>query len=278
MGRLALVLSSLFLYLEIPMGNVIIMAVRHQDLDAVAALDFNAIGGSACHRSDTLPKSFDGQPLWIRPKDVPYEICTPNVVFSQYHHTSGTCSFYIDDQMLVSASTLGWTARLKDAGPAFDFNSKVTELRRYLRGYKTKLLKSKDSRELRMPGSHVSLFRIFTDTMDRVEKNPNVMQDVAQYCRSGEANPRTFGSLNAGIEAIGTLDGEHAHLFVSAGYEGKAFTLPRHELVFSDEERVRILAQPLGYNNAQSFEMALLRELAAGFGYQLVPLGSAVKK
>lgn len=260
------------------MGNVIIMAVRHRELDAVGKLDFNEIGGSAWHRADILPKNFDAEQQWLRPKDVPYETNTPNVVFSNYHHTSGTCCFYIDDQILVSASILGWTASLKDAGPAFDFNSKVTELRRTLRQTKTRLLKSNDARELRHPGTPVSLFRIFTDSMDRVEKNPHVMVDVAEYCRSGEVNPRTFGSLNAGIEVIGTLDGDHAHLFVSAGYEGKAFTLPRFELIFSDEERERILAQPLGYFNAQSFEMALLRELSAGFGYQIIPPGSVAKK
>ena len=260
------------------MGNVIIMAVRHRELDAVTNLNFKEIGGSACHQSDILPKDFDGQQRWVRPKDIPYETHTPNVIFSQYHHTSGTCSFYIDDQILVSASILGWTASLKDAGPAFDFNSKVTELRRTLRQTKTKLLKSKEAREVRQPGTPVSLFRIFTDTMDRVEKNPYVMQDVAEYCRTGEINKRTFGSLNAGIEVIGTLAGDHAHLFVSAGYEGKVFTVPRFELIFSEEERQRILAQPLGYFNAQSFEMALLRELSAGFGYKIVPPGSVAKK
>jgi hypothetical protein len=250
------------------MGNVIIMAVRHQDLDAVQAIDFKRASGGY-HLHDCLPKEFDGQQRWMRRADRAYETSTPNVVLSQYHHTSGRCCFYIDDQFLVSAGALGWTASLQDDGPAFDFESKLTGLRRTLRNIGAKILKGKVSRDIREPGTPVSLFRIFTDTMDRVESNPHVMDDVVQYCRTGEINRRTFGSLNAGIEVIGTLGGDKACLFISAGYEGKLFTLPRFDLVISDEEREALLQDDLSYYSPKGFEMKFLGEIAAGFGYQI---------
>jgi hypothetical protein len=254
------------------MGNVIIMAVRHQDLDAVQAIDFKQVI-RGYHLHDCLPKEFDGQQRWIRPQDRVYETSTPNLVVSQYHHTSGKCCFYLDDQFLVSAGVLGWTASMQDAGPAFDFESKLTQLRRTLRNTKSRILKGKVSREIRAPGTPVSLFRIFTDTMDRVENNPHLMEDVVQYCQTGEINRRTFGSLNAGIQVIGTLGGDNAYLFISAGYEGKLFTLPRFDLVITDEEREAFLGEPLAYYDPRGFEMKLLGEIAAGFGYQIISPG-----
>ena len=251
------------------MGNVILMVVRHRDLDAVEKLDLHEIQGGYIHRTDGLPKSFDvdGEPwkdLYFDHYDRP-----ANVMLSHYYHYSGSPLFYLDDRLMVGAGHL--SSADYTLAPTFDFDRFVPGLRKVLRQSKYSVLdrRGKLSRPTRS-GDKVSLFMLWTDCIDRAEKNEHTMIDVAHYCRTGEVRSRTFGSLNHGISAIATLNEDESAVVRLSDTQVNVQRLPRFELAVTPEECAQVAAFYAAEDYSKAFglyNLALTREIAAAHGY-----------
>jgi hypothetical protein len=253
------------------MGNMIVMAVRHRDLDEVAKLKYSEIDGMI-HRSDGLPKTFDGNELWLSATDRHFSGDHPNVVMSQYYHSSGTTMLYIDDQMMVAAHPLEWTVA---KGEALVFDKALPRIKKRLKEQKLSILDRKGTVDRpAVSGDKVSLFAIFTDCCDSLEKNPHTMEDVVHFCRTGESLTRTMGSYNRGMKALGTLEADQAVLLQVAEYQGHMNIVPRREVNIHQDEWDQIIAH---YGEKEwrkgilTYEAALLRELSAANGYLVRP-------
>jgi hypothetical protein len=253
-------------------GNLVLMAVRHNDLDAIEKLSIKEIEHAYMHRPDDLPKLFDGNESWIGDKDRFYDKHLPNVVMSQYYHYSGSPLLYVDDNMMASVYDLGVSRESKETGfQAFDFEAIAPSLKKRLRKNKVSLLArpGKISRPKRT-GFKVSLFILWTDSMDRVEGNEHVMTDVVHFCRTGEVRGRTFGSLNKGIDVLATIDGDKAALIPVCDFSHTVFVMDRFEMTTSTEEQgqIDLYHHESSYMKASSLQdLILTREIAAAHGY-----------
>lgn len=250
------------------MGNVILMVVRHRDLDAVEKLDLHDIQGGFIHSTDTLPKLFDGGEPW---KDRYFDHYgrPANVMLSHYYHYAGSPLLYLDDQMMVDAGHL--THADYTQAHTFEIERFVPGMRKALRQSKHSVLdrKGKLSRPTRS-GEKVSLFMLWTDCIDRAEKNEHTMTDVAHYCRTGEARSRTFGSLNHGISAIATLNEDEAAFVRLFDTQVNVQRLPRFELAVTPEECAQVAALYAAEDYGKAFrlyDLAFAREIAAAHGY-----------
>lgn len=250
------------------MGNVILMVVRHRDLDAVEKLNLHDIQGGFIHSVDVLPKHFDGSEPWKDRYFDHYER-PANVMLSHYYHYSGSPLLYLDDEMMVDAGHLSRADYT--LAPTFDFERFVPGVRKALRQSKHSVLdrKGKLSRPTRS-GDKVSLFMLWTDCIDRAEKNEHTMADVAHYCRTGEVRSRTFGSLNHGISAIATLNQDEAALVRLYDTKVNVQRLPRFVMDITEEERTQVAAFYAAEDYSKAFglyDLALTREIAAAHGY-----------
>lgn len=251
------------------MGNVILMAVRHRDLDAVEKLDFNDIEHAYTHRADSLPKPFDGSELWISQEDCNFNEAIPNVIMSQYYHYNSSALIYIDDTQMYTSANLSHSHFSKN--PNFDFNEHVPGLKKIFRREKTSVLdrKGKLSQSV-FSGDKVSLFKIWTDCIDRVEDNEHVMTDIVHYCHTNEIRSRTFGSLNMGIGVVGTLDADKA-AFVRV-FDA---TVTLHQLdrfkIKPDEDAIKAIREFYAQGNfSKAYDLqdfTFCREIAAASGY-----------
>jgi hypothetical protein len=265
------------------MGNKILMAVRHNNLDEVEKLNFKEIEHAYVHRSDSLPKLFDGNGPWMTSKDRFFHSHHPDVLMSQYYHYSGSPLLYVDDLKLVEAYSLGHSyydgTAEKDVND-LNFNNYVTGLKRHLRSKKISVLdrQGKITRPIRA-GHKVSLFEIWTDCVDRVENNEYAMTDIVHYCRTGEINPRTFGSISMGIGIIGTIDSNKAALVRMKGAQASVYLFDRFDMVEEENDLAEIIkscADDETFKAIDISDLALTREIAAAHGYLVQPM--TVKK
>lgn len=255
------------------MGNVIVMAVRHADLDALDGIDFKSTQVTR-HRGDHAPKDFSGDPTWLSKSDWQYEKSCPNILFSSYYHYSNAFCLYVDDHIMAIPGHLNrpiaWHAR----NEPFDFKSIVTKTRGDIRHNGLSLLSGagKVGRKLREPGFKVSLFLLFTDCLHDAEKNAFLMNDVAEFCRSGAINARTFNGISGGIEPIGTLSETEAGLIVVKDVSATIHRLQRFQFEISAEEKQVVVTHldnkewRLGGDEA---DFLMTREISAIHGYTL---------
>lgn len=247
------------------MGNVVIMAVRHRNLDQVAQHLLKDIDYQL-HNHDLLPKLFDRPDPW----DAYGVPGAENVVFSQYTHASSTLQVYVDGDMMFGVP-LNHTKGQGDK-TAYDFECNLKGLRSELRTEKMSLLnqKSKVSRPAKT-GDKLSIFLLYTDNFTRIEDNPQVMKDVVEYCRTG-AKSRLIGDINDGITAIGTVNENEAAIVRVSNYAAKLQVMPRFEVEFDpvECETIREIHQARDYPKAiRAMKHMFLRELAAANGYVL---------
>lgn len=253
------------------MGNVVVMAVNHSELDAIAKMDFKDLARSR-HRPDSFPKEFNGQPSWLSTQHYHYEETKPGVVFSNYYHASSAFCLYVDDQMLVSPGHLSYSLSNLDSTSSFDIKPVISRARSDLPKKRWSLLSANGNspRSERAPGSKVSLFLIFTDHMTTAEDNPHTMEDVAEYCRSGTASERTFFRTSSGIMPIGTLAEDQACFLVVRDYNGSIITLPRNVFEFSSDEKKAVVSFQGSTDFGQAMdemEFLITREICGSFGY-----------
>lgn len=255
------------------MGNVIVMAVRHSELDAIAGMSFKDLARYR-HRSDTIPKEFSGSPSWIAPGHYQYQQTAPGVAFSDYNNSNSSFCLYVDGQIMVRPGHLSFRLSHLNSESPVDITSVVTKVRSDIRHRPTPLSllsgKGKISRDVMEHGAKVSLFMIYTDHMSSAEKNPHTMEDVAEYCRTGIAPDRTFGHSTTGISPIGTLAENEACLLVVRDYHGVITTLPRHRLIFSEDEKQSIASLHGASEWGQAMDEAeflVTREICAASGF-----------
>lgn len=255
------------------MGNVIVMGVRHNDLGALEKMDFKSTQVTR-HRGDHVPKDFSGEPTWLSKNDWQYEKSCPDIVFSSYYHYSNSFCLYVDDQIMALPGHLNHPIAWRNCADPFDFNAIASAARKDLRHRNLSLLSSagKVSRKLSAPGTKVSLFLLFTDCLHDAEKNPHLMIDVAEFCRSGAINGRTFNGISGGIEPIGTLTESEAAFLVVRDVHGTIQRLPRFEFEITDSEKqvvVDHLDQKEWRLGGDEADFLVAREICAIHGYVL---------
>lgn len=259
------------------MGNKVLLAVRHRELDDVAKLSLKEICYGV-HRHDFIPKRFDDDGE-VTIGERKYGWAFKNVIVSSYYHVSNSVLLYVDDQMMCSS----WSLRYGVTGPespGFDFPASIKGIKHHLdrtsghmRRAKFSVLKRQGvvSRPKRT-GEKISLFLLFTDCLDAVQENPHVMEDIVHYCQSGEERKRSLGSYGQGIKAIGTIEADQAGYVHLYEYQADIYTAPRTELQISEEEMAGI-QEDLKTDNASkaynNFEIYFTREIAASNGYLL---------
>lgn len=250
------------------MGNVVIMAVRHRQLDQVAKYTLNDICHQM-HQSDRYIKTFSTSEKWVDGRYADEEV--ENIIFSQYYHASGTLDAYIDGDMMVSCDFSRFN---EDAGynrTLFNFEDGLKHARRILRHKKMSLHKSQKASRKPKNSDKVSLFLLYTDTLHDIDRNPHVMPAVARYCETGEIS-KIFGGINQGIKVIGTLDQDEAAIVLVKDYQPQIQIMPRYELNFSTEERQAANAAEGEGSYAKACDLcenAFLREFAGANGYLL---------
>lgn len=255
------------------MGNVIVMAVRHTDLEAVAKMDFKSTQVTR-HRGDHVPKDFSGEPTWLSKHDWQYEQGCPDIVFSSYYHYSNSICLYVDDKIMALPGHLNYPMVSRVREDPFDFKSIITRVRKDLRHRNLSLLAGagKVSRKLSAPGKKVSLFLLYTDCLHDAEKNPHLMVDVAEFCRSGAVEPRTFYGISGGIDPIGTLSEDEAAFLILQDVHGTIERLPRFEFEITDAEKqvvVDLLDQKEWRLGGDEADFLVAREICAIHGYVL---------
>lgn len=254
------------------MGNLIVMAVRHTNLDVLATLDFKGLAGYQTHRSDLFPKEFSEKSTWLCKRDRNYEVLSPDVLFSNYHHYSNSFSLYVDDEVMFSPGHLNYPIACNKAGTPFDFNALVPAVRKAVRRQSFSLLsgKGKINRSVREPGARISFFLLYTDCLMTAEQNPHLMEDVAAYCRDGSIATRTFRSISGGISPIGTIDGDASAILRIFDLSVQIHTLPRFQFLITDLEKrdvVDCLDEAKWSEAADQAELIITRELCAAHGY-----------
>lgn len=250
------------------MGNMILMAVRHRDLNKVAKLDFKTINSSFMRRSDGFPKTFDGAEKWAKERDL--RDPTPNVVMSEAHHYSESAVLYVNAEMLTYCTPL-MLSRIKEGS---GFKSYIGSFRGIVTHDNRRILKSrKPLSRPALEGDNYSLFAIWTDSLHEIEENPHVMEDAAHYCETGEVRERTFDNHGVRVKIIGTYQGHEAAL-VQLKSPPIVDVIPAYRLDISEEEQAEVAHILLVENQAlqarKNYVRAFSRELAAGFGYEIV--------
>lgn len=263
------------------MGNVIVMAVRHRNLDVVESLDFATISGSPIHQSDRFPKQFSGAADWSCPRDRHFHRSTQNVLFSQYYHSSSSVVLYLDDEMMVSPGKISSAIRRDLPSGQFEFESIAPVLKKELghAGYALRSGRGNTSRETAEPGDAVSIFLLCTDNLTTVEKNPHVMKDVVDYCRTGKADERTFGDYGSGITPVGTVDGLSAAIITVFQYQPAIHLISRFVSQISNDELLAVTAlhdQDSWSEAGKLTDFLITRELCAAFGYKVEPKNKSV--
>lgn len=253
------------------MGNVIVMAVRHSDLDGLEKIDFRSTQATR-HRGDHAPKEFGSEPTWLPEAEWRQEENCPNILFSSYYHYSSAFCLYVDDQIMAIPGYLNYPIAWHARTEAFDFKSIVKRTRSHIRNRGLRLLSgsAKISRKPRSSGVKVSLFLLYTDCLHDAEKNLNLMTDVAEFCRSGAINKRTFHGISGGIEPIGTLEATESALLVVKDVHGTIERLPRFSFEITAEEKKAVVDHlsdrewRLGGDEA---DFLITREICAIHGY-----------
>lgn len=249
------------------MGNVVIMAVRHRNLDQVAEHLLKDIDYQI-NNHDLLPKPFDRPDPW----DIYGVPGAENVVFSQYTHSSGILQVYVDGDMMLGVPVGQNKSQSQQEKITYDFEYDLKDLRSQLRAEKMSLLnkKSKVSRPAK-EGDKVSLFLLYTDNLTRIEDKPQLMKDVVEYCRTG-VQSRLIGGINDGITAIGTVAENEAAIVRVHGYAAQLQVMPRFEVQFdpAECEMIRAIHQDRDYaKSIRAMKHMFLRELAGANGYLL---------
>lgn len=248
------------------MGCIILMAVRHRDLDQVAKIDSNSL--DLCYNiNDYSPKYFDvGSSM---NPDSPNR----NVVISQYYESTGQAVLVVTKDFMMRPSAMVLCHSLGDG----TVGSLVPDINSALKIRKTKLHAVEGLSRPEQKGDPVSLFGLSLDTFSSFQRNPHAMEDIAHYCLTTEARSRTFGH---GIELLGTLGENQSALVLADRWWFKAAAIPSFELQCDEEEQQRLRQcfeedkQPRGLSHADSEFMQKLffREFMAGFGYEAQPI------
>lgn len=249
------------------MGNLVLMAVRNEGLDEIEKLDFSHTIYNYMNRSDALPKLFDANEPWSSERRV--DMAEKNIVFSQHYHTSGKTTLYVNNKMLMFFTPMFGKNPQQGRG----FEGYVSPMRKHFHDEGLSMTKAKrfvqhDTQD----GASVSLFAIWTDALDILESNQNLMADVVRCIRTNEQTERTFGQSST-IEFIGSIEANQAAM-VGLSSHAILDTIPCYKM---DAPAVALgkLLENLGSQNrnfllaTRQYETSIYREWVAGFGYNV---------
>lgn len=162
------------------MGNMVVVAVRHSDLDAVRKLDFKTTSHMMHDFETVCPKFFDGRHAQNsrRMLEASYN---NNVLFSGYYHASDNANLAINNQLMTylpsGISFYSEYREMKDGTNIADalLNKISRSIRDTIsfenRGKKVSVRKSQSKKwETVDEGDSYSLFGILTDCMGEIDE------------------------------------------------------------------------------------------------------------
>lgn len=257
------------------MGCIILMAVRHTDLDEVAKIDPKSLDNQY-NREDYKPKRFD-QGVALGWNTHPIFKTQNNVVLSHFYESNQQAMLLVNCEMLIRPNGMNFCqtppGSLEDLLPAINSQLKVRS--------KTAYTKSENVSRPQLIGDNVTLFSLDLDGFDRFVKNPHAMEDVAHYCRTKEANLRTFGHGDIGI--LGTAESGEAFLVLANRWSFHLLKIPGYSIAINDDEQTKLASKFSGgyldhLDGTRLYQQVLMREFMAGFGYEETPLPKKSRK
>lgn len=257
------------------MGCIILMAVRHTDLDEVAKIDPKSLDHQY-NREDYQPKRFD-QGAALGWNSHPLFKTQDNVILSHFYESNQQALLLVNGDMLIRPDGMSFChtlpSALEDLLPVI--NDQLIVRR------KTAYTKSEAASRPQLTGESVTLFALDLDSFDRFAKNPHAMEDVAHYCRTKEANMRTFGHGNLGI--LGTAESGEAFLVLANRWSFQLLKIPGYAITLTDDEQTKLASKFSGNyhdrsDGANLYQQVLMREFMAGFGYEETPLPKKSRK
>lgn len=162
------------------MGNMVIVAVRHSELDTVRKLDFDTTSNMMHDFETVCPKFFDGRHAQNNNMMLE-EAYKGNVLFSGYYHASDNANLVVNNQLMTylpsGISFYSEFREMKDGTNIADalLNKMFRSIRETIsfenRGKKVSVRKSQSKRwETVDEGDSYSLFGILTDCMGEIDE------------------------------------------------------------------------------------------------------------
>lgn len=251
------------------MGCIILMAVRHRDLDKVAALDPKDF--DLCYnQSDYNAKYFDRGTALIAADS------NPNVLISHFYESTTSAVLVVNGDFLLRPEEMVLCHALGEKGVEDLLPTINLAIKRDREHYAP----VEGLTRPEMTGDKVSIFALDLDTFNKFERNPHAMADIALYCQTGSEQPsRTFGH---GVTVIGTVEGNQSLLVLMDRWWIKAAAIPRYEMRFSAEEQDQLTNFPITHRGllqrTKLFQGVFMREFMAGFGYARAAIPTKTRK
>ena len=82
------------------MGNMVVIAVRHSDLDVVRKLNFDTVSHMMHDFETVCPKFFDGRHVKPNSHAMHSEAYNNNVLFSGYYHASDNANLVVSNELM----------------------------------------------------------------------------------------------------------------------------------------------------------------------------------
>jgi hypothetical protein len=251
------------------MGNMVIVAVRHKDLERIEKMTFESVS-SAINLSDASPKRFDLDANGYSPEAIEFYGLSDNLLVSHYHHAAGDTLFYINNQSMTFANFLAGAKIGQEDEVGLEAH--IATLRFNARQQRLSVVKNRKADPVpRLTGEAYSVFGLFTDQFNALERNPHVMEDIAHYCRYKEIRLRTFSATGEGIKPLGTFKAGQALVVLMSKYVFFTEIWPSQAFNFNEVEQAALLRNDdPDKAKSPSLDALMIRELAEGAGYSTI--------
>jgi hypothetical protein len=248
------------------MSKMVVVAVRHKDLDVIETLSLSSIL-KAVDLPDTRPKRFDLRENHYRTSETNDLLAKDNLLVSSVYDEA---IFYITNESMTLAGFLSGAKIGQEEVSGLDAH--IAALRFNARVHKLSVVKNRkhDARSA-LTGDKYSVFGITADDFICLERNPHVMTDIAHYCRYKEIRLRTFNIKGGGIKPLGTFKANQALVVQMAKNTFHVETWPSHKLNFTqDELRSLWPINEMDRATLPNLDALMIREIAEGAGYSTI--------
>jgi hypothetical protein len=247
------------------MSNMVLVAVRHKNLDQIAALSFDSIV-RAMNYSDACQKKFDLELNGYSPATVENFGLENDLIVSHAYSGATEAVFYLNNLGMTQASFLSGAkiGQEEETGleahiAAFRFNARQQRL---------SVVKNRKSEpKPLLTGDRYSVFGILTDQLNDIERNSHAMEDIGHYCRYKEFRLRTFSNDGVGIRALGTFKAGQALVVQMSKGQFHKEIWPSHAITLEDVEGASSGSERVRSTNLES---SMIREIAEGAGYSTI--------
>lgn len=264
------------------MGNMVVVAVRHSDLDAVRKLDFDTTSHMMHDFETVCPKFFDGRHAQNNHMMLE-EAYKGNVLFSGYYHASDNANLVVNNQLIsYLPSGIGFYTEVRDMKE--EANIADSLLRKMIpsirdsisfenRDKKVSIRKSTKKMEIQESGDSYSLFGILTDCMHDINKETafTTMADAVKDMPWFEDNLFIYNTNSNAIGStpivpLGNYRANQLALVSLAGNVFSVLALPNYGM---DIDGINQKIEADKESDRRYIKIDSYAEVMKGFGYKV---------